>query len=79
MYVPLYPRESILTSREDEFTGVQLTLQHAVTHRFIRIEKSFAVGLTHETPFFLAKQTKLSEANVQTKKIGVNGTSLFVV
>jgi len=27
-----------------------MTLQHAATHRFIRIEKSFTVGLTQENP-----------------------------
>ena len=58
---------------------LQLTLQHAATHRFIRIEKSFPVGLTQENPCLLAKQTNLLEANAQTKKIGVNGTSLSVV
>jgi len=47
---------------------LELTLQHAATHRFIRIEKSLAVDLTQEKPCLLAKQTNLSEANAQTKK-----------
>ena len=58
---------------------LQLRLQQAATHRFVRIEKPFAVGLTQENPCLLAKQTILSEANALTKKIGVNGTSLSVV
>jgi len=58
---------------------LQLTLQHAATNRFSRIEKSFAVSLTQENPCLLAKQTNLSEANALTKKIGVNGRSLSVV
>ena len=33
---------------------------------------------SRENPCLLAKQTNLSEANAQTKKIGVNGTSLSV-
>ena len=49
----------------------QLTLQHAAKHRFIRIEKSFAVGLTQENSCLLAKQTNLLEANAQKKKLGL--------
>ena len=78
----MYPRESILTCSfwcSTNFEYLRLTLQHAATHRFSLIEKSFAVCLTQENPCLLAKQTNLLEANAQTKKIGVNGTSLSVV
>ena len=38
------------------------TLQHAATHRFIRIENSFDVGLIQENLCLLATKTNLSEA-----------------
>jgi len=63
----------------NRFTDLWMVLQHAATHRCIRIEKPFAVSLTLENPYLLDKQTILSEANALTKKINVNGMSLSVV